>query len=156
MFDIGWTELLVLGAIALIVVGPKDLPGMLRKLGQFAGQAKRMARDFQRTMDEAADQADLKDLRDLQKSASDWSSPGGARRKAESYFGGGEEPAPEPGSHAAAEEAEHAAWSRKQSAPAAGGGDAASPKAATANAGTTAPSPEDKPAEDEPPASRSA
>jgi sec-independent protein translocase protein TatB len=72
MFDIGWSELLVLGAIALIVVGPKDLPMMLRRLGQFAGQARRMAREFQRTLEDAAEQADVKELRDVQKSMADW------------------------------------------------------------------------------------
>ena len=47
MFDIGWTELMVVGIVALIVVGPKDLPGMFRTLGRFTGKAKGMARDFQ-------------------------------------------------------------------------------------------------------------
>jgi len=54
MLDIGWPELLVIGALALIVVGPKDLAGMLRKLGQWTGQLRGMAREFQRSMNEAA------------------------------------------------------------------------------------------------------
>ena len=74
MFDIGWTELLVLGAIALIVVGPKELPGMLRTLGQMVGRARGMAREFQRSMDDAAREMDVKELRDLQRSATDWKS----------------------------------------------------------------------------------
>ena len=66
MLDIGWTELLVIGIVALIVVGPKDLPVMFRQLGRFTGQLRRMARDFSRAMDEAADEAGAKDLaRDL-------------------------------------------------------------------------------------------
>lgn len=119
MFDIGWSELLVLGAIALIVVGPKDLPMMLRRLGQFVGQAKRMAREFQRTMEDAADQADLKELRDVQKSMSDWNRKIGGdapRKYAERVLNGEDErkPAPAPGSHDAADAAEKAAWEAEQ------------------------------------------
>ncbi len=69
MFGIGWSELLVIGALALIVVGPKELPGMLRQLGRFTTQARRMARDFQRTMEEAADAAEMGDI---QRSMADW------------------------------------------------------------------------------------
>ena len=67
MLDIGFMEILVIGAIALIVVGPKDLPGLLRTVGQYAGKARAMARDFQRTMDEAAREADLGDVADVVK-----------------------------------------------------------------------------------------
>ncbi len=66
MFDIGWTELLVIGIVALIVVGPKDLPMMFRRLGEFTAKARGMAREFQRAMDQAADEAGVKDVqRDL-------------------------------------------------------------------------------------------
>ena len=71
MFDIGWTELLLVGIVALIVVGPKDLPGMFRTMGQFTGKMKGMARDFQRAMNEAADEAGVKDVAtDLNKMSS--------------------------------------------------------------------------------------
>lgn len=62
MFDLGWTELLVIGIVALIVIGPKDLPGMFRTLGRFTAKARNMARDFQRAMDDAADQAGVKEM----------------------------------------------------------------------------------------------
>lgn len=62
MFDLGWTELLVIGIVALIVIGPKDLPGMFRTLGRFTAKARNMARDFQRAMDEAADEAGVKEV----------------------------------------------------------------------------------------------
>ncbi len=62
MFDLGWTELLLIGTVALIVVGPKDLPMLFRKVGQFVGKAKGMAREFSRAMDQAADGAGVKDI----------------------------------------------------------------------------------------------
>jgi sec-independent protein translocase protein TatB len=69
MFDIGWSELLVIGSIALIVVGPKDLPGLLRTLGKYAAQARGMAREFQRSMEEAAREADLSDVKGLREAS---------------------------------------------------------------------------------------
>lgn len=65
MLDLGWQELLVIGALALIVVGPKDLPGLLRTLGQYAGKMRGMAREFQRTMDAAARESDLANLKEV-------------------------------------------------------------------------------------------
>ena len=66
MFDLGWTELLVIGVVALIVVGPKDLPKMFRTLGQATAKARSMAREFSRAMEDAADQTGVKDVaRDL-------------------------------------------------------------------------------------------
>lgn len=61
MFDIGWLELMIIGVVALIVVGPKDLPGMFRTVGRFMGKARAMAREFQRSMEAAADDSGLKD-----------------------------------------------------------------------------------------------
>ncbi|MFU1476837.1 Sec-independent protein translocase protein TatB [Roseovarius sp. C7] len=63
MFDLGWTELMVIGIVALIVVGPKDLPGMFRTVGQFVGKAKGMAREFSRAMHDAADEAGVSDVK---------------------------------------------------------------------------------------------
>jgi len=62
MFDIGWTELLVIAIVALIVVGPKDLPAMFQALGRFTAKARSMARDFQRAMEDAARESGVKDV----------------------------------------------------------------------------------------------
>ncbi len=64
MLDIGWSELLVIGVVALIVVGPKDLPMMFRTLGRVTGRARAMAREFTQAMDRAADEAGVKEMRD--------------------------------------------------------------------------------------------
>jgi sec-independent protein translocase protein TatB len=62
MFDLGWTELLVIGIVALIVVGPKDLPILFRRVGQFVGKAKGMAREFSSAMNDAADDTGMRDI----------------------------------------------------------------------------------------------
>ena len=68
-FDMGMSELLVIGVVALIVVGPKDLPGMFRTLGRFTARAKSMAREFSRAMESAADETGLKEASDAFKGA---------------------------------------------------------------------------------------
>ncbi len=62
MFGLGWSEMLVVGIVALIVIGPKDLPGMFRTMGQFTGKARMMAREFSNAMNQAADQAGVKEV----------------------------------------------------------------------------------------------
>lgn len=62
MFDLGWAELLVIGIVALIIVGPKDLPVLFRKVGQFVGKARGMAREFSSAMNEAADQSGMREM----------------------------------------------------------------------------------------------
>jgi len=62
MFDMGWSELLVVGVVALIVVGPKDLPILFRKVGQFVGKAKGMAREFSNAMNDAADDTGMREI----------------------------------------------------------------------------------------------
>jgi sec-independent protein translocase protein TatB len=61
--EIGATELLVIAAVALIVVGPKDLPILLRKLGQWMAKARGMANEFRASFDEMARQSELDELR---------------------------------------------------------------------------------------------
>lgn len=61
MFGMGWTEILVIGVVALVVVGPKELPGLFRNVGQFVGKARGMAREFSRAMEDAADQSGMRE-----------------------------------------------------------------------------------------------
>jgi sec-independent protein translocase protein TatB len=63
MFDIGWGELLVIGIVALVAIGPKELPGALRTLGQWMGKLRRMASEFQGQFHEAMREAELADLK---------------------------------------------------------------------------------------------
>ena len=61
--EIGATELMVIAAVALIVVGPKDLPVLLRKLGAFVARLRGMANEFRTSFDDMARQSELDDLR---------------------------------------------------------------------------------------------
>ncbi len=64
MFDIGWSELVLIGLVALIVIGPKELPTVLRTAGQWMGKVKRMASEFQGQFQEALREAEVADLKD--------------------------------------------------------------------------------------------
>lgn len=64
MFDIGWSEMFIILVVALLVVGPRDLPRFARTLGQWTGKARRMAREFQRGIDELARESELDKVRD--------------------------------------------------------------------------------------------
>ena len=63
MFEIGWGELLIIGIVALIAIGPKELPGVLRTLGQWMSKLRRMASEFQGQFQEAMREAELADLK---------------------------------------------------------------------------------------------
>jgi sec-independent protein translocase protein TatB len=63
MFDIGWGELVVIGIVALIAIGPKELPSVLRTLGQWMGKVRRMASEFQGQFQEAMREAEMADLK---------------------------------------------------------------------------------------------
>ena len=63
MFDIGWSEIAVIAVVALIAIGPKELPGVLRIVGQWMGKARRMASEFQGQFQEAMREAEMADLK---------------------------------------------------------------------------------------------
>jgi sec-independent protein translocase protein TatB len=63
MFDIGWSELVVIAVVALIAIGPKELPGVLRMVGQWIGKARKMAAEFQGQFQEAMREAEMADLK---------------------------------------------------------------------------------------------
>ncbi|RMD48387.1 MAG: twin-arginine translocase subunit TatB [Alphaproteobacteria bacterium] len=62
MFDIGWTELLLIAIVALIVVGPQDLPRLFRQLGRWSARIRAMASDFQHSLEEAARESGVRDV----------------------------------------------------------------------------------------------
>jgi sec-independent protein translocase protein TatB len=79
MLDLGWSELLVIGIVALIVIGPKDLPVVFRTVGQYVGKAKGMAREFSRAMNDAADDSGVRNLAgDINKTLKTATNPVGA------------------------------------------------------------------------------
>ena len=63
MFDLSWGELLIIGMVALIAIGPKELPGVLRGMGHWIGKVRRMASDFQDQFKEAMREAEVADLK---------------------------------------------------------------------------------------------
>lgn len=75
MFDIGWSELIVIGIVALVVIGPKELPGVLRMVGQWVGKVRRMAAEFQGQFQEAMREAEMAELKkqvdDIRQTADD-------------------------------------------------------------------------------------
>src|ERR1700740_2142931 len=63
MFDISWSEFLLIGIVALVVIGPKELPGVLRTLGQWTRKVRGMASEFQNQFQEAMREAEMADLK---------------------------------------------------------------------------------------------
>src|ERR1700683_5699635 len=63
MFDIGWSEFLLIAVVALVAIGPKELPGVLRMAGQWMGKARKMAAEFQGQFQEAMREAEMADLK---------------------------------------------------------------------------------------------
>jgi sec-independent protein translocase protein TatB len=98
MFEIGWAELLVIACVAIIVVGPKDLPRMLRTFGQLVGKMRRMASDFQSTVNdairEAERQADIDDMRKAADAAANFNPLGDLKKSIEADRTGSKESPP--------------------------------------------------------------
>ena len=69
MFDIGWSELIVIAVVAIVVVGPKDLPKLMRGFGHYAGKLRRAASDFQRQFEEAMRESEIDEVRKAIESA---------------------------------------------------------------------------------------
>lgn len=63
MLGVGWTEMLVIGVVALIVIGPKELPALMNRIGKFAGTIRRMGQDFQRELNKTTGLNEVKNLR---------------------------------------------------------------------------------------------
>ena len=63
MFEVGWSEMLVIAIVMIVVVGPKDLPNMLRTMGRMTAKLRGMAGDFQRQFNEALKEAELEDVK---------------------------------------------------------------------------------------------
>ncbi len=63
MLDIGWTEMLVVIIVAIIIIGPKDLPRTLRTVGQWAGKVRAVGRDFQRGLDDMIRETELDEMK---------------------------------------------------------------------------------------------
>ena len=62
MLNFGWAEMLVIGLVALIVIGPEDLPDMFRQVGRFTAKLRQMSREFSRAMEQAAKDSGVKDV----------------------------------------------------------------------------------------------
>lgn len=69
MFDLAWSHILLIGVVALLVIGPKDLPRVLRTVGIWVGRARAVARDFQGSLDQMIREAELEEVRKQVESA---------------------------------------------------------------------------------------
>jgi sec-independent protein translocase protein TatB len=104
MFDIGWSEIVVIAVVALIAIGPKELPAVLRTVGQYMGKIRRMASEFQGQFQEAMREAEMADLKkqvdeitDTAKGLTDFDPIADVRKEIESFSADPlAEPSPEP------------------------------------------------------------
>ncbi|MDA8230004.1 MAG: Sec-independent protein translocase protein TatB [Magnetospirillum sp.] len=80
MFDIGWDEMALIGVVSLIVIGPKDLPKVMRQVGRWTRKARELAAEFHRGVDEMMREAELKEMKEEVERAAD---PGSLKAKFE-------------------------------------------------------------------------
>ena len=64
MFSFGWTELALTAIVIIIVVGPKEIPNMLRQIGSFTKSIKKITREFKKSINDLAEESDFKDVKD--------------------------------------------------------------------------------------------
>jgi sec-independent protein translocase protein TatB len=76
MLDIGWSEMLMIAVVAIVVIGPKDLPRTLRTIGQWIGKARAMTRDLQNSVSDMIADSELDELRKASNSIGDFSPEG--------------------------------------------------------------------------------
>ena len=90
MFDIGWSEMAIIALVAVVVMKPKDLPKLLRQIGEWTGKARALAREFQGHLDDLARQSELDELKkqaeavtgfDMKDEIANTIDPGGELRK---------------------------------------------------------------------------
>lgn len=93
MFGISWPEMGVIAVVALIVIGPKDLPRVLRSVGQWMGKAQRMASDFRRALDQAAREAGVDEVKKAVETASSLTPAGQVKKALTSTIAKAAEPA---------------------------------------------------------------
>lgn len=143
MFDIGWTELIVVAVVMILVVGPKDLPKMLRTFGQTIGKVRRMAGEFQSTFNEALreaeQQADIADMKKQVEKAGNFDPLGDIKKSIET-----DRKAAKPAESAPA--TAKAADGTAAAAPEAGAPPAATPAPAATTAEASQPAQTDQPA----------
>src|SRR6195256_6953536 len=72
LFDIGWSELLLIGVVALVFIGPKDLPRALRVAGYWFRKAQNLSREFQSSVDQMIREAELDEMREQLKKATEF------------------------------------------------------------------------------------
>jgi sec-independent protein translocase protein TatB len=126
MFNIGWSEYLVIAVIALVAIGPKELPGVLRMVGQWVAKARKMAAEFQGQFQEAMREAEMADLKksfdEVKEAASGFTSGNimtSLQTDVTSALGSDEKPAPTTDTTASDTTASEAAASAETESPAA-------------------------------------